>query len=39
MQVLRSPLLSVYVDMSITCKEYYNPNQSMLELVFAPAEE
>ncbi|RVW52115.1 Phytoene dehydrogenase, chloroplastic/chromoplastic [Vitis vinifera] len=25
--------------MSVTCKEYYNPNQSMLELVFAPAEE
>ncbi|KAJ0078271.1 hypothetical protein Patl1_37388 [Pistacia atlantica] len=22
--------------MSVTCKEYYNPNQSMLELVFAP---
>ncbi|KAH9679967.1 15-cis-phytoene desaturase /chromoplastic [Citrus sinensis] len=35
----RSPLLSVYADMSLTCKEYYNPNQSMLELVFAPAEE
>ncbi|KAJ0009958.1 hypothetical protein Pint_33679 [Pistacia integerrima] len=35
----RSPLLSVYTDMSVTCKEYYNPNQSMLELVFAPAEE
>lgn len=35
----RSPLLSVYADMSVTCKEYYNPNQSMLELVFAPAEE
>ncbi|KAF5729631.1 phytoene desaturase [Tripterygium wilfordii] len=34
-----SPLLSVYADMSVTCKEYYNPNQSMLELVFAPAEE
>nr|WNO03043.1 phytoene synthase [Boehmeria nivea] len=35
----RSPLLSVYADMSLTCKEYYSPNQSMLELVFAPAEE
>ncbi|KAL3375753.1 hypothetical protein AABB24_006955 [Solanum stoloniferum] len=35
----RSSLLSVYADMSVTCKEYYNPNQSMLELVFAPAEE
>lgn len=32
----RSPLLSVYADMSITCKEYYDPNKSMLELVFAP---
>ncbi|KAG6731009.1 15-cis-phytoene desaturase, chloroplastic/chromoplastic [Carya illinoinensis] len=35
----RSQLLSVYADMSVTCKEYYNPNESMLELVFAPAEE
>ncbi|KAE9587842.1 Phytoene dehydrogenase, chloroplastic/chromoplastic [Lupinus albus] len=35
----RSSLLSVYADMSVTCKEYYNPNESMLELVFAPAEE
>nr|QMU23691.1 5-cis-phytoene desaturase [Eleocharis dulcis] len=35
----RSPLLSVYADMSLTCKEYYDPNRSMLELVFAPAEE
>uniref|UniRef100_A0A6V0AJ18 Amine oxidase n=1 Tax=Pseudo-nitzschia australis TaxID=44445 RepID=A0A6V0AJ18_9STRA len=32
----RSPLLSVYADMSVTCKEYYDPNASMLELVFAP---
>mmetsp|Transcript_33212 Transcript_33212/g.37759 ORF Transcript_33212/g.37759 Transcript_33212/m.37759 type:complete len:612 (+) Transcript_33212:157-1992(+) len=32
----RSPLLSVYADMSVTCKEYEDPNQSMLELVFAP---
>ncbi|THG08201.1 hypothetical protein TEA_014376 [Camellia sinensis var. sinensis] len=35
----RSPLLSVYADMSVACKEYYDPNRSMLELVFAPAEE
>ncbi|BBN19862.1 15-cis-phytoene desaturase [Marchantia polymorpha subsp. ruderalis] len=35
----RSPLLSVYADMSTTCKEYYDPNKSMLELVFAPADE
>ena len=32
----RSPLLSVYADMSRTCKEYYNEEKSMLELVFAP---
>ncbi|KAH9572379.1 hypothetical protein CY35_02G146200 [Sphagnum magellanicum] len=31
----RSPLLSVYADMSTTCKqEYYNPDHSMLKLVF-----
>ncbi|XP_010246062.1 PREDICTED: 15-cis-phytoene desaturase, chloroplastic/chromoplastic isoform X2 [Nelumbo nucifera] len=35
----RSPLLSVYADMSVTCKEYYDPNRSMLELVFAPAKD
>mgnify|MGYP001296352461 CR=1 FL=1 len=35
----RSQLLSVYADMSITCKEYEDPNQSMLELVFAPAKD
>ncbi|KMZ69365.1 Phytoene desaturase [Zostera marina] len=35
----RSSLLSVYADMSVTCKEYYDPNRSMLELVFAPAEK
>ncbi len=35
----RSKLLSVYADMSITCKEYEDPNRSMLELVFAPARE
>ena len=32
----RSPLLSVYADMSTTCKEYYDTEKSMLELVFAP---
>ena len=32
----RSPLLSVYADMSTTCKEYYSETRSMLELVFAP---
>jgi 15-cis-phytoene desaturase len=32
----RSSVLSVYADMSITCKEYYDPEKSMLELVFAP---
>jgi 15-cis-phytoene desaturase len=32
----RSPLLSVYADMSTTCKEYYNEEESMVELVFAP---
>lgn len=32
----RSPLLSVYADMSTTCKEYANDNKSMIELVFAP---
>ena len=35
----RSPLLSVYADMSVTCKEYYDTEKSMLELVFAPAEK
>lgn len=35
----RSPLLSVYADMSNTCKEYANPDRSMLELVFAPAAD
>lgn len=32
----RSPLLSVYADMSVTCKEYKDDDASMLELVFAP---
>jgi 15-cis-phytoene desaturase len=35
----RSPLLSVYADMSNTCKEYSNPDRSMLELVLAPAHD
>lgn len=32
----RSPLLSVYADMSNNCEEYANDKRSMLELVFAP---
>ena len=35
----RSPLLSVYADMSVTCKEYADPDRSMLELVLAPAKD
>jgi 15-cis-phytoene desaturase len=35
----RSSLLSVYADMSNTCRGYANPNQSMLELVLAPAQD
>lgn len=35
----RSPLLSVYADMSNTCREYANPDRSMLELVLAPAKD
>jgi 15-cis-phytoene desaturase len=35
----RSPLLSVYADMSNACQEYANPDRSMLELIFAPADE
>ncbi|MEB3227764.1 MAG: 15-cis-phytoene desaturase [Synechocystis sp.] len=35
----RSPLLSVYADMSNTCKEYSHPDKSMLELVLAPAQD
>lgn len=35
----RSAVLSVYADMSITCKAYEDPDRSMLELVFAPAEQ
>ena len=33
----RSPLLSVYADMSEACDDYADPNRSMLELVLAPA--
>lgn len=32
----RSPLLSVYADMSVCCDEYASNTGSMLELVFAP---
>ena len=32
----RSPLLSVYADMSVCCEEYASDTGSMLELVFAP---
>lgn len=35
----RSPLLSVYADMSNTCREYEDPDKSMLELVLAPADK
>ncbi|XTZ10128.1 MAG: 15-cis-phytoene desaturase [cyanobacterium endosymbiont of Rhopalodia yunnanensis] len=35
----RSDLLSVYADMSNTCKEYANQERSMLELVLAPAKD
>ncbi|GAX84810.1 hypothetical protein CEUSTIGMA_g12231.t1 [Chlamydomonas eustigma] len=35
----RSSLLSVYADMSTTCKEYFDTEKSMLELVFAPAKD
>ena len=35
----RSPLLSVYADMSNTCKAYANPDKSMLELILAPAKD
>jgi 15-cis-phytoene desaturase len=34
----RSPLLSVYADMSNTCRSYYS-DKSMLELVLAPAKD
>ncbi|MBE9191387.1 15-cis-phytoene desaturase [Gloeocapsopsis crepidinum LEGE 06123] len=35
----RSPLLSVYADMSNTCRGYADPDRSMLELVLAPAKD
>jgi 15-cis-phytoene desaturase len=35
----RSELLSVYADMSNTCKAYANGERSMLEIVFAPAQD
>lgn len=35
----RSSLLSVYADMSNTCRAYANPDKSMLELVLAPAQD
>jgi 15-cis-phytoene desaturase len=35
----RSPLLSVYADMSNTCREYADTERSMLELVLAPAQD
>lgn len=35
----RSDLLSVYADMSNTCRGYENPDRSMLELVLAPAQD
>jgi 15-cis-phytoene desaturase len=35
----RSDLLSDYADMSNTCREYADPERSMLELVFAPAHD
>jgi 15-cis-phytoene desaturase len=34
----RSKLLSVYADMSETCKGYASMDKSMLEMVFAPAK-
>ncbi|NJR49960.1 MAG: 15-cis-phytoene desaturase [Leptolyngbyaceae cyanobacterium CSU_1_3] len=35
----RSDLLSVYADMSNTCKTYADPDRSMLEIVLAPAKD
>ena len=35
----RSPLLSVYADMSTTCKGYADKDKSMLVLIFAPAKD
>ena len=33
----RSPLLSVYADMSTTCKEYWDTEKSMLGILPLPA--
>jgi 15-cis-phytoene desaturase len=33
----RSPILSVYADMSVACNDYASDTNSMLELVLAPA--
>jgi 15-cis-phytoene desaturase len=35
----RSDILSVYADMSVACKEYEDPDKSMLELIIAPAKD
>merc|ERR1712008_195010 len=35
----RSPLLSVYADMSTCCREYKDDQRSMLQLVFAPCSK
>jgi 15-cis-phytoene desaturase len=35
----RSDILSVYADMSVACKEYADPDKSMLELIIAPAKD
>ncbi len=35
----RSDILSVYADMSVACKEYEDPDRSMLELIIAPAKD
>ncbi|MEO0803007.1 MAG: 15-cis-phytoene desaturase [Cyanobacteria bacterium J06642_2] len=35
----RSDILSVYADMSNTCREYENRERSMLELILAPAAD
>ena len=35
----RSDILSVYADMSVACKEYEDPDRSMLELIVAPGKD
>jgi 15-cis-phytoene desaturase len=35
----RSDILSVYADMSVACREYEDPDKSMLELIIAPAKD